>query len=54
MKSRGDSTQLCLSVTQDVTWNQSVRPLEVQTQLLDSTRTSPMNDVRQLCGSNVV
>ena len=55
MKSRGDSTHPYLSVTPDVPWNQSVRPLEVRTQLLDSTRTSPMNDVvRQLCGSNVV
>ena len=25
-----------------------------KTRLLDSTRTSPMNDVRPLCGSNVV
>ena len=54
MKRRADSTQPCLLVSADVTWNQSVRLLEVRTQLLDSTRTSPMNDVWQVCGFNVV
>ena len=38
-------------LTPDVTWNQSVRPLVVRTQLLDSTRILPINDVSQLCGS---